>query len=127
MKIKELIRELGLEVVLAEGLDREGLYIPDLNLIVLRSDLSEEMQQKIILHEIGHHLAHKEGTILYRMQRERLKMEHEADCFMLKEEVKNYLSCNDIDKDNFNAINFLQTNGLSLKFESDVKKIISNL
>lgn len=54
------------------------------------------MQQKIILHEIGHHLAHKEGAILYRMQRERLKMEHEADCFMLKEEVKNYLSCNDI-------------------------------
>lgn len=28
MKIKELIKELGLEVVLAEGLDREGLYIP---------------------------------------------------------------------------------------------------
>lgn len=94
---------------------------------MLRSDLSEEMQQKIILHEIGHHLAHKEGAILYRMQRERLKMEHEADCLMLKEEVKNYLACNNIDKDDFNAIIFLQTNRFSLKFESDVKKIITNL
>ncbi|WP_270312191.1 hypothetical protein [Ligilactobacillus agilis] len=64
---------------------------------------------------------------MYRMQRERLKMEHEADCFMLKEEVKNYLACNNIDKDDFNAIIFLQTNGFSLKFESDVKKIITNL
>lgn len=54
-------------------------------------------------------------------------MEHEADCLMLKEEVKNYLACNNIDKDDFNAIIFLQTNGFSLKFESDVKKIITNL
>lgn len=127
MKINELTRELGLDVIFVEGMDRKGLYVPDINLIVLNSDLNEKEQIRITLHEICHHLKHKEEAILYKMQNERLKMEHEADCFMLKEEVKSYLACNNIDKDNFNVVNFLQSAGLSLKFESDVKKIISNL
>ena len=127
-KIKELIKESGVHIKFVKFYDCNGFYLPAMNTIFINDSLSDEMKLGVILHEIAHCKKHKDKAILYKLAtNERLKMEREANTFMLQEQLELYIRTNNIEKEDINAITFLQSQGLSLKFEADIKKIISNL
>lgn len=127
-KIKELIKESGVHIEFIKLYDCNGFYLPAMNTIFINDSLSDEMKFGVILHEIAHCKKHKDEAVLYKLAtNERLKMEREANTFMLQEQLELYIRTNNIEKEDINAITFLQSQGLSLKFEADIKKIISNL
>lgn len=127
-KIKELIKESGVHIEFVKFYDCNGFYLPAMNTIFINDSLSDEMKLGVILHEIAHCKKHKDKAILYELAtNERLKMEREANTFMLQEQLELYIRTNNVEKEDINAITFLQSQGLSLKFEADIKKIIKNL
>lgn len=127
-KIKELIKESGVHIEFVKFYDCNGFYLPAMNMIFINDSLSDEMKLGVILHEIAHCKKHKDKAILYELAtNERLKMEREANTFMLQEQLELYIRTNNVEKEDINAITFLQSQGLSLKFEADIKKIIKNL
>lgn len=51
-------------------------------------------------------------------------MEAEANDFMLRETLMDYVATNNIDVSEINPVVFLETQGLSLNFETKIKDII---
>lgn len=51
-------------------------------------------------------------------------MEAEANDFMLRETLMEYIATNNVDVSEINPVVFLETQGLSLNFETKIKDII---
>lgn len=82
-----LAEDLDMTIIEAPFEKQKGVYIliEDLPYIILNQDLSDEMRNIVILHEIGHHLLHREianafhETNLFDMSCH--NMEYEANLF----------------------------------------------
>ena len=82
-----LAEALDMTIIEASFKEQKGVYIciEDLPYIILNQDLSDEMRNIVILHEIGHHLLHREmanafhETNLFDMSCH--NMEYEANLF----------------------------------------------
>lgn len=82
-----LAQALGMTIIEAPFKEQKGVYIciDELPYIILNQDLSDEMRNIVILHEIGHHLLHREiasafhETDLFDMSCH--NMEYEANLF----------------------------------------------
>lgn len=70
---------------------RKGFYYPKNRKIYLNSDLSEDEKKAVILHELGH-INHDPK----KYKRMLVKYENEADRFMVKSLLKEYLEENDV-------------------------------
>ncbi|WP_283265549.1 ImmA/IrrE family metallo-endopeptidase [Streptococcus dysgalactiae] len=79
--------------------ERSGFYYPDLRIIYVNQNLSQIEKEKVILHELGH-IEHDPK----QYQRLLLKYENQADRFMIRELIKNYLSSHDVV--DFNCLQF---------------------
>ncbi|MGX7200034.1 ImmA/IrrE family metallo-endopeptidase [Enterococcus nangangensis] len=125
-EIKDLIKQLGVQIRFSMDLDNEGYYIPEAKLIVLDTKLSELEQKKALLHELSHAAKHNGNLELYRATyNARAKMEREADDLMLRMLLKKYLSNSELETKDLNCIKFLECNHLDLAFENRVKEIIA--
>ncbi|AEQ24942.1 hypothetical protein Javan447_0055 [Streptococcus phage Javan447] len=85
---------------------RSGFYYPDLRIIYVNQNLSQIEKEKVILHELGH-IEHDPK----QYQRLLLKYENQADRFMIRELIKNYLSSHDVV--DFNWLQFATTYQIS--------------
>lgn len=104
-------------------LDTPATYIGKYNVAIVDGTLSKLEINKAVLHEMGHATNHKDENSLYSSTTSsRLKMEHEADEFMVKELVDEYLSQSGIDAKDINYQNFADCN--HLKDSSLVKNIL---
>ena len=82
-----LAEALDMTIIETSFKEQKGVYIciEDLPYIILNQDLSDEMRNIVILHEIGHHLLHREmantfhETNLFDMSCH--NMEYEANLF----------------------------------------------
>lgn len=63
-----------------------------LNQIIVNSSLSDEMSEKVILHEIGH-LEHDQAASKHYKSDyvARISCEHGANCFLIQEKVKQFV------------------------------------
>lgn len=93
MKIDKLLKKykISLFVFPAEMWERSGFYFPDLRRIYVNESLSKQEREKVILHEIGH-LDHDPK----HYKRLLLKYENQADRFMIRELLLDYLKTTDI-------------------------------
>lgn len=81
-----------------EPMETEGMYIPELNLIVLDGTRCEDVQKKCLLHELAHAKLHREYKHMYVSSvSNRMKMEHEADTRMIDEIIDRALTNTDVD------------------------------
>lgn len=101
MKIDEILKEykISLFVFPAEMWERSGFYFPDLRRICVNESLSKQEREKVILHEIGH-INHDPK----HYKRLLLKYENQADRFMIRELLVDYLKSTDIY--DFNWVHF---------------------
>lgn len=82
-----LAQALDMTIIEASFKEQKGVYIciEELPYIILNQDLSDEMRNIVVLHEIGHHLLHREvasafhETNLFDMSCH--NMEYEANLF----------------------------------------------
>lgn len=126
-RIKKIIEENNIAVYLENNLDHKGYYIPYIKMIVINNNLSEQEQEMIILHELGHAINGEDGCEIYNSTfSSHCKEEWNANSFMIKELAQEYASCTGCDVEDINFINFLQKNKLSYRCE-EIKKIIQGI
>ena len=106
-------------------LDTPATYIGKFKVAIVDGTLSETEINKAMLHELGHATNHQnEGSLYCSTASSRLKMEHEADKFMVKELINEYLLKNGVDAKDVNYQNFADYN--HLKDSSLVKDILKS-
>lgn len=116
---------LDVKIIYVDDLPVQGVFLPDFNIIFINSDLDEHQQEFVLKHELLHCIEHKHQAGLYTAtQAERLKMEAEANTFMLKEILNEYSLKTGVDMRDINPVRFLEMQGLSLNFEPKLRKIL---
>lgn len=115
--IKDIIDELKVKIKYSPFLDDEAHYISECNLIVVNSNRDEFDMTKSLLHELGHAAKDQGNEALYRATfTMHSKMENDAEEFMIKNLVRQYLALNDTDPKNVNYMNFIEN------YELDISK-----
>lgn len=126
-RIKDLIDKLHIIVKYTSEFESAGVYIPELNWIIINSNLNEYDQLETLLHELGHACQHRDCFELYNTTlNNHLKCEYEADTFMIEELVEKYMSVNNIDIEQINYVNFIVDNDLSTSYIPMLQKILQS-
>ena len=126
-RIKDLIDKLHIIVKYTSEFENAGVYIPELNWIIINSNLNEYDQLETLLHELGHACQHHDCVELYNSTlASHSKCEYEADKFMLEELVENYMSINNLDASQVNYVNFIVDNNLSTSYIPILQKILQS-
>ena len=126
-KIKKIIDQLGVSIEEHPTLDAEGHYFPAINAIVLDAKLTGMKRTLILLHELGHACLHHDERELYNLTASmHLKMETEADLFMINKIIEHRFNDSDFEPDSFNYMNFLESYDLNPNYESAVKEMIED-
>lgn len=126
-RIKDLIDKLHIIVKYTSEFESAGVYIPELNWIIINSNLNEYDQLETLLHELGHACQHHDCFELYNTTlNNHLKCEYEADTFMIEELVEKYMSVNNIDIEQINYVNFIVDNDLSTSYIPMLRKILQS-
>lgn len=123
----EIEKKYGVTVAYSDCLDGKGYYIPVCRMIVVNSRLSEQEQFEVILHELGHARQADYSGLYNCTKTAHSKMEAEAVSFMLREEVKEYLSENSLESSSVNPVVFLENRHLSLRYAPVGEKILSQI
>lgn len=88
-QLKRMIDNLGIRVIYEDHLEGDGLFIPNLKIIIINNDLNDFEKKKVLLHELGHAIEDSDTYHLYKLTSSlKSKMENSANRFMI-----NYLIC----------------------------------
>ncbi|HEL0615902.1 TPA: ImmA/IrrE family metallo-endopeptidase [Streptococcus equi subsp. zooepidemicus] len=109
MTIEELVESYGVSLAYFDNdlWPRLGIYIEDINVIFVNKSLSEKVQKRVILHELGHF---NKNIGDYKILHE--KHELEADRYMIGHLVAEALDQLE-DKREFNYLQFMQYHQLT--------------
>lgn len=110
---RELAREAGIDILELE-LDCPGhLSISDdgsLAILWLGSNYSKQEQNWAALHELEHYLLQRDETALYKATvAARTQMESEINRSVITEQLTSYTTNNDLEPDQVNYANFMQS------------------
>lgn len=126
-RIKDILDKNHTLISFENNLDHKGYYIPFIKMIVINNNLSEQEQEMIILHELGHAINGEDGCHIYNATfSSHCKEEWNANSFMIKELAQKYADCTGCDVEDINYINFLQKNKLAYRCD-EIKKIIKEI
>ncbi len=87
--IREKLKNIEVELYLLD-MEGKGYYIPEWRKIFINQRLPGPLIKIVILHELKHAITHSEYSLLYRSFNFRLKMEKEANQYMLDETIKEH-------------------------------------
>lgn len=109
-----------------EAMETEGMYIPELNLIILDGTRCEDTQKQCLLHELAHAQYHQASHNEYASCHvQRIKMEYEANVKMVEDMINHRLSNENISIDDLNWVDFADSAGVDpylVKHVFDKKK-----
>ena len=112
-EIFELLKSNGVTLSIT-NMGSAGFYVPELKTMFVNECLPPEEQKKVILHELHHAINHTDLKALYDVPVLHLKMEAEADRFM----IQHLISEND---GHYNYSGVLEEFGLPLGWEYHLK------
>lgn len=126
-EVNDIIDELGVTVKETPELDADAKYIALMDTIVIDSSLPDRIRLLRLLHELGHAAKHKNNFVLYRKANAcRLKMEKEAEEFMIEKMIESRFSDPDFEPLSFSTTNFLESYDLDMKYEPIVKEFMTS-
>lgn len=124
-EVEALLEKYGITLEFID-LEIPGCYISDIKTMFVSEALNNFETIKVILHEAGHGVLHDDLEEIYKMNGFHSKMEYQADCFMITELVRIYISLIDIDIQEFNYIQFIEQNELDFAYEDLIKQVASD-
>lgn len=81
------LKENDIKLAVIE-MESSGCYLPDLRTMFVKEGLTESRTKEVIYHELKHALDHHEFAALYKITVNQLKMENEANLYMIDEIIK---------------------------------------
>lgn len=124
--LKEIIKDLGIDIVIAYGIGRDGLYLPETNTIFIREGLTDIQMHNVLLHELGH-LVMKHADTPLSSPCYHMKQESQADDFWLEALAKEYLSKFDGQPEYVDVYKFLSAYQIELNYYDKAKHILTKL
>lgn len=122
-RIKEIIDELNVTITYDPNMDADGHYIAGMNRVVINSRRSEFDMTKALLHELGHAAEHQGNGILYHTTFSmHEKMECEAEKFMAKYLVKQFVEIHEFELEALNYEDFIRDNELDESLAPQVRE-----
>lgn len=88
-RLEETLKELNVELVFLD-INRYGYYVPVWRTIFVNQNLSYLHKKLVILHELKHVLDHDDYVSIYNMFVPNLKMERQANDYMIEEIIKEH-------------------------------------
>jgi Zn-dependent peptidase ImmA (M78 family) len=125
-KIKKILHSLEIQLVLLD-IEKNGYYDPISKMMIVSSNLPEKEMKKTIIHEIGHDILHRDTRVLYKLTVPRSKMEYEANCFMIKYLLQEYINQFSVTIQQINYLNFLEYYKISFYYRDFVMDLILDL
>lgn len=108
--------------IIYDDIEAPALYIAAIHTIVVSANLTETEQEQALRHELAHV---EQSNSLYRASAaQKLKLEHEANCYMVSELLRTYLSQTDQALEDINYITFMEQVGLSDKYIPIVEHVV---
>ncbi len=86
LEIKESLYKLGIKLEFIE-MESKGCFINDLKTMFVNNALSENEIKMVIYHELKHALDHADYVCLYKKPIYLIKMESEANDFMIRQVI----------------------------------------
>lgn len=124
--LKDIVEELGIETVIAYGIDRDGLYLPETSTIFIRNGLDEVQINNVFLHELGHliykHVNTPLSSPIYHM-----KQESEADDFWIVELAHEYIKAFDCLPEYIDVYIFLEAYQIGIKYYDKAESIFKDM
>ena len=100
--------------IIYDDIEAPALYIAAIHTIVVSTNLNESEQEHALRHELAHV---EQSNSLYRASAaQKLKLEYEANCYMVSDLLQTYLSQTDQALEDINYITFMEQVGLSDKY-----------
>lgn len=87
LELRKKLDKFGIRLEFIE-MESKGCYISELSTMFINEKLTDEEMQRVIYHELKHALDHSEYIVLYRKSTPHIKMEAEANDYMIREIVK---------------------------------------
>ncbi|MCT3440207.1 hypothetical protein DQM14_00580 [Limosilactobacillus fermentum] len=122
LSIKKLLKRYDVKIEYTNEVEFTARLFntPKGMVIIMRSGMPEEMENQVVLHEIGH--IKNDGCQSYQDWRSRIVMEKDANEYMLDKVVGDYIdSCDPIE---LNSIDFLEHHNLSQSLDHAVRNLI---
>lgn len=108
--------------IIYDDIEAPALYIAAIHTIVVSSKLNEAEQEQALRHELAHV---EQSNSLYRASAaQKLKLEHEANCYMVSELLQAYLSRTGQVLEDINYITFMEQVGLSDRYIPIVERVV---
>ena len=116
--------KIGVSIIYLDDMEEDGCYVPEHDVIFIRSGLSEYEEIQVLSHELSHASGHKN---LYNEYRDsyilHCKAEREADEEAIKVSLLHYLNnLDEADISQLNWINFMDCYNINYTLEPVVKK-----
>lgn len=130
-KFIELAKELNAVVFFCE-LDGPGhtcfpAVLDGAAAVYINSELNEQQQKIVLLHELGHIAKQRDEKCLYdRTINMKLKMEYGANRFMIKYLFHNYIDFTGDEPRSVNYLEFMRQNDIPSRDENIVKEVIAS-
>lgn len=100
--------------IIYDDIEAPALYIAAIHTIVVSTNLNESEQEHALRHELAHV---EQSNSLYRASAaQKLKLEYEANCYMVSDLLQTYLSQTGQALEDINYITFMEQVGLSDKY-----------
>lgn len=122
LSIKKLLKRYNIKVEYTSEVEFYARLFntPKGMVIIMRSGMPDEMENQVVLHEIGH--IKNDGCQSYQDCRSRIVMEKNANEYMLGKVVGDYI--NSCDPSELNSIDFLERHNLSQSLDYTVRNLI---
>lgn len=101
-KYQQLASKYHVKIMETDLIEAKGYYSPDLRVIFINNRLSATEQKYVLLHEF-HHIFFAEAQGV-----QHLKSEYEANQFMIKQMLADYLNELDISMNELNYVDFME-------------------
>lgn len=122
LSIKRLLKRYKISVEYVSEIDFIARLFdtPKGMVIIMHSGLPDEMENQVVLHEIGH--INNDGIESYQDCRSRIVMEKNANEYMLDKVIGDYVDNCDLSE--LNSIDFLERHNLSQSLDLTVRNLI---
>ena len=88
-RLEKKLDNMGVEMCLVD-MEGPGYYLPEFKKMFINQSLTDDEIKLTVLHELKHALTHDEYSALYSSVVYRIKMEREANDYMLSEMLKEH-------------------------------------